>query len=93
MGGGGGGGAFVTGDIEITYPQTLSITIGAGGLGSSAYSSFGTNGGFSSIGSFVTAPGGGAGGYFYSSGVAGGSNFLVFTHSLIPNHKKYAKLP
>lgn len=64
-GGGGGGGAFrYVNNISVTPAQNITVTVGAAGVaGNSA-----TNGGQSSFGSSVVAPGGSA-----ASGVTGGS--------------------
>ena len=73
VGGGGGGGGFLDGSIKLAN-GTYSITVGAGGR---LYE----NGGNSSIGSLVTALGGGHGGGWdsarltvYSTGSAGASS-------------------
>lgn len=79
QGGGGGAGGLLTGTALLTI-GTYAITVGAGGAGSQARGSTGTNGGNSSIvgtGFTTTATGGGGGGsenYPVSySGNAGGS--------------------
>lgn len=64
-GGGAGGGAFrYVNNISVTPGQTITVTVGAAGTGGLST----TNGGQSSFGSFVVAPGGGR-----STGTGGGS--------------------
>lgn len=71
-GGGGGGGAFVTGTFDASIlPASVSVTVGAGGVGVS--SSSGTNGGASSFGSYLIANGG-------SRGVGGSGNCAGTSH-------------
>lgn len=56
-GGGGDAGSYgETGLIDLTGVTTVPVTVGAGGTGSSAAA--GTNGGSSSFGSYIVAPGG-----------------------------------
>ncbi len=74
-GGGGGGVKYQTG---VTIPSgNITITVGAGGtggVGSSPLITASTNGGNSSVGSYVSATGGGRGGiYNGGSGFSGGS--------------------
>jgi len=68
--GGGGAGGYRTGYLPVTA-QAYSITVGAGGVGTTGSSQVnGANSVFSSI----TSSGGGGGGYFTSTpGAAGGS--------------------
>lgn len=77
-GGGGGAGGVVTGKTKVTS-QSYTISVGAGGVGSDAYSSGtsgngGTRGGDSSALNF-TALGGGGGGSYRNPGqtISGGS--------------------
>jgi hypothetical protein len=70
--GGGGAGGFLAGSLNVT-PQTYSITVGAGGTGSSDAFVNGTNGGNSTF-STITAIGGGRGGTAPgTAGATGGS--------------------
>jgi hypothetical protein len=75
--GGGGGGAFVFGRLpEPSVPSTVSVTVGAGGVGGVATGqstgSNGTAGGSTSFGGLLTAFGGGGGIYFYNGQYGGG---------------------
>jgi len=70
-GGGGGGGGFLEGNTQILTGTAYAITVGAGGAARPVANS-GLNGGDSSIGSLVTAIGGGGGGTG-TNGSAGGS--------------------
>jgi len=69
--GGGGAGGYRTGYLAVTESTAYSITVGAGGVGTTGSSQVnGANSVFSSI----TSAGGGGGGYFTSTpGAAGGS--------------------
>jgi len=75
-GGGGGGGGFLAGHVGITAGSSYTVTVGAGGVGSSIVQ--GTSGANSVFGS-ITSTGGGAGGAqptagtTYVTGLSGGS--------------------
>lgn len=70
-GGGGGGGAYVSRFVKISdLPNIISYTVGAGGAGGT--NANGAAGGNSSIGSIITAYGGGRGGGSSGSGNGGG---------------------
>ena len=78
--GGGGGGGGVIRDFDIGHKpftvipnSSISITIGAGGLGANAYGTVGTQGGNTSFGTLV-ALGGGYGGSGPGSNLATGGN-------------------
>lgn len=68
-GGGGGGGVYA----EVTYtaeqlPDTVTVTVGAGGSGGANTGGAGGTGGTSSFGSLITAYGGGGGGVATTTG-------------------------
>jgi hypothetical protein len=67
--GGGGGGAVVTGELELVGTQTISVTVGDGGV---MLPGTPTVGGNSSFGTYV-APGGGMGGVQGGNGGDGGN--------------------
>ena len=68
-GGGGGAGGYLTGSTSLSSGTTYTITVGAGGAGTSGGAA--TNGANSSVSGFATAIGGGAGNV--GVGSAGGS--------------------
>lgn len=59
--GGGGGGEVIEGFYPVTPGASYTVTIGAGGAGSSNIASAGGTGGATSFGSLATANGGGGG--------------------------------
>ena len=73
QGGGGGGGGVLSGTVYISSNET--ITVGAGGVGNiyGRVATSANDGGYSSIGSLIIVPGGGAGGGNWSAGHNGGS--------------------
>jgi hypothetical protein len=72
-GGGGGGGLVYASSQSLTGAKT--VTVGAGGVGSTSNSDKGTNGGNTSFTNLTTAVGGGGGGtYNASSSVTEGAN-------------------
>lgn len=74
-GGGGGAGGYSEGYFNVTPGQVISITVGTQGAGGTP-GNFGTSGGASSIGSFMSASGGAygdAGGGGTGAGGFGGS--------------------
>jgi hypothetical protein len=68
-GGGGAGGQYAEKTVSVTEDTSYTVTVGAGGTGSTGN---GTNGGDSSFESSVIAKGG-AGGKSYENGAAGGA--------------------
>lgn len=70
--GGGGAGGLLNGMLSIPS-GAHTITVGAGGVGAASSSIASTNGGNSSVGSLITALGGGRGGNPAAAGSAGGS--------------------
>lgn len=58
---GGGSGAYAEGLYDVTSITSLPITVGSGGAGGSATSIYGDDGGASSVGSLISAPGGKSG--------------------------------
>lgn len=69
-GNGGGAGAYAAGWYDVTPGQVISVTVGAGGLGTIPGSVSGTSGTSSSVGAFLTAGGGVVGGNGNSSAAA-----------------------
>lgn len=67
--GGGGAGGLLMGIDPVPNGQTLLVTVGAGGTGSTSAGATGSNSVFGAI----SASGGGGGGSFGGAGVAGGS--------------------
>ena len=71
-GGGGGAGGLLSGTLNVTT-STISVLVGAGGTGGVS-GARGTSGSNSSLGTGITAVGGGAGGTYFTNGaLAGGS--------------------
>ena len=70
-GGGGGAGGYKTASGYSISPGTYTVTIGAGGVGSSTYNE--ATSGSNSIFDTITSTGGGHGGTFGYNGAAGGS--------------------
>lgn len=58
---GGGAGAYAEGIYDVTNLTTATVTIGAGGVAGTASSQYGGDGGVTSVGSLISAPGGKAG--------------------------------
>ncbi|EGB9077621.1 hypothetical protein H8O95_004351 [Escherichia coli] len=58
---GGGSGAYAEGIYDVSSITTASVVIGSGGAGGTADSIYGADGGTSSVGSFISSPGGKAG--------------------------------
>ncbi|MGU3791812.1 phage tail protein [Enterobacter roggenkampii] len=58
---GGGAGAYAEGIYDVSSITTESVVIGSGGAGGTAGSIYGADGGTSSVGSFISSPGGRAG--------------------------------
>ncbi|EKN3779785.1 hypothetical protein RSG63_004177 [Yersinia enterocolitica] len=58
---GGGSGAYAEGIYDVSSITTESVVIGSGGAGGTAGSIYGGDGGYSSVGSFISSPGGKAG--------------------------------
>lgn len=58
---GGGAGAYAEGIYDVSSITTASVVIGSGGAGGTADSIYGADGGASSVGSFISSPGGKAG--------------------------------
>ncbi|WP_431618045.1 phage tail protein [Enterobacter roggenkampii] len=58
---GGGAGAYAEGIYDVSSITTASVVIGSGGAGGMAGSIYGADGGTSSVGSFISSPGGKAG--------------------------------
>ena len=61
VGSGGGAGAYAEGIYDVSSITTASVVIGSGGAGGTAGSIYGADGGTSSVGSFISSPGGKAG--------------------------------
>lgn len=79
---GGGGGACVPFDLEASlFGTTETITIAAGGVGPSAVSTAGANGGSTTLGSLSTAFGGAGGNQTASSGGGGGGRLSAASGS------------
>jgi hypothetical protein len=82
FGGGGGGGGVAEGLVDVTPGQSISITVGAGGLGA-AYSvsdGVGGTGGSSAFGTYMSATGGNSGttsgqGGYSGTGTGGELNY------------------
>ena len=55
---GGGAGAYAEGIYDVSSITTESVVIGSGGAGGTADSIYGADGGASSVGSFISSPGG-----------------------------------
>lgn len=58
---GGGAGAYAEGIYDVTSLTTATVTIGAGGVAGTASSQYGGDGGVTSVGSLISAPGGKSG--------------------------------
>ncbi|HHA1245659.1 TPA: phage tail protein, partial [Enterobacter roggenkampii] len=58
---GGGAGAYAEGIYDVSSITTELVVIGSGGAGGTAGSIYGADGGASSVGSFISSPGGKAG--------------------------------
>nr|EIY0201731.1 hypothetical protein [Escherichia coli]EJZ1888676.1 hypothetical protein [Escherichia coli] len=58
---GGGSGAYAEGIYDVSSITKASVVIGSGGAGGTAGSIYGADGGASSVGSFISSPGGKAG--------------------------------
>ncbi len=58
---GGGAGAYAEGIYDVSSITTELVVIGSGGAGGTADSIYGADGGASSVGSFISSPGGKAG--------------------------------
>ncbi|WP_311779030.1 hypothetical protein [Pantoea sp. YU22] len=58
---GGGAGSYAEGLYDVSGITSATITIGSGGAGGSSSSPYGADGSATSVGSFITAPGGKAG--------------------------------
>lgn len=58
---GGGSGAYAEGIYDVSSITTASVVIGSGGAGGTAGSIYSADGGTSSVGSFISSPGGRAG--------------------------------
>uniref|UniRef100_UPI003965996A glycine-rich domain-containing protein n=1 Tax=Klebsiella pneumoniae TaxID=573 RepID=UPI003965996A len=61
MSNGGGAGAYAEGIYDVSALTSVMITIGLGGKGGTASSLYGEDGGTSSVGTLISAPGGKAG--------------------------------
>lgn len=59
--GGGGAGAYAEGMYDVSALTSVSVTIGSGGVGGTAGSLYGGDGGTTSVGALISAPGGKAG--------------------------------
>ncbi|CAM7148762.1 TPA: hypothetical protein NR743_004379 [Klebsiella pneumoniae] len=59
--GGGGAGAYAEGTYDVSALTSVSVTIGSGGVGGTAGSLYGGDGGTTSVGALISAPGGKAG--------------------------------
>lgn len=55
---GGGSGAYAEGIYDVSAITTIAVTVGVGGNGGTTTTQFGTDGGASSVGSLISAPGG-----------------------------------
>ncbi|UMI06115.1 hypothetical protein JJ465_12885 [Klebsiella pneumoniae] len=58
---GGGAGAYAEGIYDVSALSSATVTIGSGGVGGTAISPYGGDGGTTSIGTLISAPGGKAG--------------------------------
>lgn len=61
MSNGGGAGAYAEGIYDVATINSLQVTIGAGGAGGTASSTYGGDGGTTSVGTLISCPGGKAG--------------------------------
>lgn len=58
---GGGAGAYAEGIYDVSALSSATVTIGSGGVGGTAISLYGGDGGTTSVGTLISAPGGKAG--------------------------------
>ncbi|SVW93677.1 Uncharacterised protein [Klebsiella pneumoniae] len=58
---GGGAGAYAEGIYDVSALSSATVTIGSGGVGGTAISPYGGDGGSTSVGTLISAPGGKAG--------------------------------
>ena len=58
---GGGAGAYAEGIYDVSALSSATVTIGSGGVGGTAISLYGGDGGATSVGTLISAPGGKAG--------------------------------
>ncbi|MBT0720461.1 hypothetical protein HGT70_04090 [Rosenbergiella collisarenosi] len=58
---GGGAGAYAEGIYDVTSLSTLAVVVGQGGRGGNQSTQYGADGGTSSVGTIISAPGGKAG--------------------------------
>ncbi len=58
---GGGAGAYAEGIYDVSALSSAAVTIGSGGVGGTAISPYGGDGGTTSVGTLISAPGGKAG--------------------------------
>ncbi|HBQ0511164.1 TPA: hypothetical protein R1A33_002772 [Klebsiella pneumoniae] len=58
---GGGAGAYAEGIYDVSALSSATVTIGSGGVGGTAISPYGGDGGTTSVGTLISAPGGKAG--------------------------------
>lgn len=58
---GGGSGAYAEGIYDVSALSSATVTIGSGGVGGTAISLYGGDGGTTSVGTLISAPGGKAG--------------------------------
>ncbi|HHU0732672.1 hypothetical protein KN748_09485 [Klebsiella pneumoniae] len=58
---GGGAGAYAEGIYNVSALSSATVTIGSGGVGGTAISPYGGDGGTTSVGTLISAPGGKAG--------------------------------
>lgn len=61
MSNGGGAGAYAEGIYDVSALSSVTVTIGSGGVGGTAISPNGGDGGATSVGTLISAPGGKAG--------------------------------
>lgn len=61
MSNGGGAGSYAEGIYDVATIDSLQVTIGAGGAGGTASSTYGGDGGTTSVGTLISCPGGKAG--------------------------------
>ncbi|HDX8789426.1 TPA: hypothetical protein RQO06_002951 [Klebsiella michiganensis] len=61
MSNGGGAGAYAEGIYDVSALSSATVTIGSGGVGGTAISLYGGDGGTTSVGTLISAPGGKAG--------------------------------
>ena len=81
--GGGGGGSSIQASFNLgDLPDTIGITIGAGGTAISGTTGTGNQGGTTSFGSIISIPGG-PGGDAGSWGLAASTGTIVFDKSLV----------